>query len=151
MGLFGRKPKAGTPPPQHDSIVSVAGDDTEMENAIVSAKQSFRQFLDVFMNPQPGQSVFQVKAAFIDGDQLEHVWLADLDFKASPPKGTVANEPALLSLRFMQRVQFEPPQITDWMYVQDGKLVGGYTIRLLRDRMAPDERSAFDAAAPFGF
>jgi uncharacterized protein YegJ (DUF2314 family) len=150
-GLFGRKPRAGTSSPQDDPVVAVADDDIEMEAAITATKQSLRQFLEAFMSPQPGQSVFQVKAAFIDADQLEHIWLADPDFKGSPLKGTVADEPVLPSLRFMQRVEFEAPQITDWMYVQDGELVGGYTIRVLRDRMRPGERAALDAAAPFKF
>ena len=35
---------------------------------------------------------------------------------------------------------------SDWMYVDHGKLVGGYT---LRDRLSPSERPEFDRSVPF--
>ena len=141
-----------SPSSQADRIDMVASDDAEMNAAITTAKQSFGRFLDAFLDPQPGQSAFEVKAVFVEGDNAEHLWLADLDLSdAHHLKGTVANKPALLSLRFKQRVEFEPSQITDWMYVQDGKLVGGYTTRVLRDRMSPQKRAAFDAASPYRF
>jgi uncharacterized protein YegJ (DUF2314 family) len=43
----------------------------------------------------------------------------------------VANEPRIKGLSYMERVSFLPAQITDWMYMQDGKLVGGFTTRVL--------------------
>jgi uncharacterized protein YegJ (DUF2314 family) len=51
----------------------------------------------------------------------------------------------------MQRVDFEPSYISDWMYIEDGYLVGGYTTRVIRDRMTPKERTAYDAQAPYKF
>jgi len=35
------------------------------------------------------------------------------------------------------------------MYVDSGRLVGGYTIRVMRAQMSPEERAAFDAEMPF--
>jgi uncharacterized protein YegJ (DUF2314 family) len=87
----------------------------------------------------------------IEGDQLEHIWLADLDFSGERPRGVVANEPRLPSLKFMQVVEFEPAQITDWMYIEDGYLVGGYTTRVIHDRMTPEERKSHNATAPYKF
>ncbi len=46
-------------------------------------------------------------------------------FSGSKPSGVVAIEPKLPSLKFMQRVGFEPSHVSDWMYVEDGYLVGG--------------------------
>ena len=39
--------------------------------------------------------------------------------------------------------------ITDWMYVDKGILQGGYTIKLIRNRMSKEERAKFDAGFPF--
>ena len=33
----------------------------------------------------------------------------------------------------MQRVEFQPSYISDWMYIENGYLVGGYTTRVIRD------------------
>ena len=51
----------------------------------------------------------------------------------------------------MQWVSFDPDDITDWMYIEDGRLIGGYTTRLLRERMSPEERKQLDASAPYKF
>ena len=48
-------------------------------------------------------------------------------------------------------IEFTYPQITDWMYVEDGRLVGGYTMRAIRDRLSSDARAKFDAGSPFAF
>ena len=48
-----------------------------------------------------------------------------------------------------QKVTVEPSKISDWMFVQNGRLVGGYTLRVLRDAMSPSERKEFDKNVPF--
>jgi uncharacterized protein YegJ (DUF2314 family) len=57
----------------------------------------------------------------------------------------------MLSLRFKQPVKFDPSRITDWMFIDHGRLVGGYTTRLIRQRMSPEERDAFDATVEYSF
>lgn len=92
-----------------------------------------------------------MKVAFTENDDVEHIWLADLDFAGSRPSGVVANEPRIKSLKFMQVTEFSVQQVTDWMYVDHGVLVGGYTTRLLRKRIPLEERKAYDARAPYKF
>ena len=45
--------------------------------------------------------------------------------------------------------EVEPSKISDWMFVDEGKLVGGYTLRVLRDSMSPAERAEFDKSVDF--
>lgn len=134
-----------------DEVVGFASDDVEMEAAICAAKASIGQFFEAYFNPSRTQTSFLVKAVFDDGESMEHIWIADLDFSGERVRGVVANEPHLPTLKFMQPVEFDPPQITDWMYVDDGYLVGGYTTQVIRNRMTPDERREHDASAPFKF
>jgi len=114
-----------------DQIVRVDGEDEEMLAAINAARQSLRQFLLAFFAPKPNQKSFLVKVAFSDQDVTEHVWLADLEFMSTPPTGIVANEPGIQSINYMERVPFSAADITDWMYYEDGCLVGGFTTRVL--------------------
>jgi uncharacterized protein YegJ (DUF2314 family) len=122
-----------------------------MEAAIMAAKQSFGNFLKAFVHRAKNQRSFLIKACFIEGNQNEHIWLADLKLSSKLIRGVVANEPMSPGMKFMQEVEFTPPQITDWMYVEDGYLVGGYTTKLIRQRMTPEGRRAFDARAPYKF
>jgi uncharacterized protein YegJ (DUF2314 family) len=97
------------------------------------------------------QKSFLVKVVFDEGEQREHIWVADLGLAGDKLRGVIANEPNLPSLKFMEKVEFEPRYISDWMYIEDGYLVGGYTTRVIRDRMTPEERAAHDAQAPYKF
>ena len=122
-----------------------------MDAAILEAKDTIRQFFEAFFEPTKQQKSFLLKVVFDDAGQREHIWLADLDFGGERPSGVVANEPTTPNVKFMQRIEFEPSYISDWMYVDNGVLVGGYTTRVIRERMTPEERKEYDARAPYKF
>ncbi len=122
-----------------------------MEEAIVRAKSTLKIFFDAFCNPTAEQTGFLLKVYFEDDQCSEHIWLADLEFTGPLPSGVIANEPSLSGLSFMQRIAFDPSQISDWMFVDSGRLVGGFTTRVIRDRMTPEERAELDAASPYKF
>jgi uncharacterized protein YegJ (DUF2314 family) len=132
-----------------DSVISVRADDQEMAAAINAARQSVGRFVEAFTNPKKGQRSFLVKIAFSKANRVEHLWLADLDFHGKTPTGVIADNPIRPDLKFMQRVDIDLSQLSDWMYVEDGKLVGGYTTRLLRKRMNPSERREMDATCGY--
>lgn len=115
----------------------VDGSDHEMNAAIREAQDSLGIFFTALANPQPNQKSFLLKARYIEGDRTEHIWLADLDLTTMPGTGTVANATDFPSLAYMQRASFKPDQITDWMYFEDDKLVGGFTTQLLIRRSKP--------------
>jgi uncharacterized protein YegJ (DUF2314 family) len=125
--------------------------DRRMNFAIEEGRRSLRSFFDAFVKPTPNQKAFLLKAEFTEGDTTEHIWLADIDASTMPMTGTIGNEPLIKSLSFMQRVEFRPEQISDWMYVEDGYLVGGFTIQVIRAGLSSEERAAYDAKAPYKF
>ena len=60
--------------------------------------------------------------------------------------GIVGNLPEKLkSVKLDDTVEIERKDITDWMYIINSKLYGGYTVRLLRNRMTESERQKFDS------
>jgi uncharacterized protein YegJ (DUF2314 family) len=133
------------------SIESFSPEDAQMAAAIRNAKDTFGQFLSAFFEPTENQNAFLVKVAFDAGDRVEHIWVADLDFAGQRVRGVLANEPRTPSLKFMQSVEFDPAQITDWMYIEDGYLIGGFTTGVIRDRMSQQEKQVHDANAPYKF
>jgi uncharacterized protein YegJ (DUF2314 family) len=132
-----------------DQTVMFSADDPAMNAAIQQAKATFGQFLQIFFKRSPNQTAFLIKAFFVSNGQSEHIWVADLVFTGDSSHGVLANEPTLPGMKFKQEVKFHPSQITDWMDIEDGYLVGGYTTRLIRDRLSPDERKTLDAHSPF--
>jgi uncharacterized protein YegJ (DUF2314 family) len=116
-----------------DEIVGIPADDEEMLEAI-NARRSIKDFLGAFMSSKPNQKSFLLKVAFEDQVEVEHIWLADLELHSTPPTGVVANEQYLHGLK---RVPFDPAGITDWKYLEDGALVGGFTTKVLKRRDRP--------------
>ena len=136
----------GTP-----GVVSYHEDDARMRFAIEEAQQSLRVFFDALVSPNPNQTGFLLKVHFEEDGESEHVWMADIDPSVMPLVGTVANETSLSRVEFMSRVSFGPEQITDWMYIEDGYLVGGYTTQVIRSAMTPEARAGHDRHAPYKF
>ncbi len=134
-----------------DKTLPFSSEDAQMESAILEAKSSIGQFFAAFTKPTSRQKSFLLKVVFDEGEQREHIWVADLGLAGDKLRGVIANEPNLPSLKFMQKVEFEPRYISDWMYIEDGHLVGGYTTRVIRDRMTPEARAEHDASAPYKF
>jgi uncharacterized protein YegJ (DUF2314 family) len=134
-----------------DTIVSFSSEDERMEFAVDEARRTLRTFFEAYTSPKSNQTAFLLKAMFESGSNTEHIWLADINASVMPLEGTIANETDFPGLSFMQRVTFEPMQITDWMYIEDGYLVGGYTTRVIRAGLTQAERVEYDANAPYRF
>ena len=136
--------------PPVDKVTYVADDDPQMNAAMEKARTSVNKFVAALRSPKPGQSGFAVKMAFVDSNGTEHMWLSPVSYDGKSFHGTVNNEPEKVkSVKIGQKVSVEPSKISDWMYVENRKLVGGYTLRVLRDKMSPAERVDFDKSVPF--
>lgn len=133
-------------------VVSVQNEDAEMGAAIVKAQSTLDQFITALAAPRPNQTFFLIKAKFTAGDAVEHIWVADLVFDGRIFRGVLANDPeSIPGLSYKQPVEIQRTDVSDWMYVEDGLLVGGYTSRVLRSRMTPDEKREQDARNPYRY
>jgi len=129
------------------NVETVASDDLEMNAAIQQAQGSLDVFIAALASPAPGQTYFSIKARFPygSGDAAEHMWLDDVAFDGERFEATLANEPIYVSdLHIGDRVTIERERISDWMIVDNGRLLGGFTIYVLRSRLSEDERRQFD-------
>jgi uncharacterized protein YegJ (DUF2314 family) len=133
-----------------DKVTLIEDDDPRMSAAIDKARDTVKTFITALKAPKAGQKAFSVKMAFSDGDQVEHMWLSPVTFDGKVFQGTVNNDPQMVSnVKIGQKVTVEPGDISDWMYVENRKLVGGYTFRVMRDAMSAKERKEFDRSVPF--
>lgn len=144
---------------------SPAGD-AEMDQAALKARQTFRFFWREMAWERrrivPGLELAAVKASFSDppdiraqnpdGFEVEHMWLMEVDFDGRQLHGTLINAPhSLKSFNEGDRITIAGKQICDWMYVIAGNVYGGFTVDLLRSRMAKGERKQHDQAWGFDF
>jgi uncharacterized protein YegJ (DUF2314 family) len=131
-------------------VTYVDENDPEMKAAIDKARESLPDFIQALKSPKPTQSMFSIKAPFSDGEDSEHIWLTPVSYDGEKFHGTISNRPdKLTNVRLGTKVTLEPKQLSDWMYLEGKRLVGGYTIRVLRKKMSDQERMEFDRVAPF--
>jgi uncharacterized protein YegJ (DUF2314 family) len=135
-----------------DSIVSVPDDDPDMVGAMQKAKETLPDFVEILQTPNTGERFLLLKARFVDGVDIEHMWVADLVEDGDGFRGVVADEPKVVkTVTFKQPVKITRDQITDWMVIQDGKVKGALTTRVLLTKMTPKQKKAFLRSMPFAF
>ena len=133
-----------------DRVVNVSRNDASMNAAMETARKTVGKFTAALANPKSTHSGFAVKMPISDGSETEHFWLSNVTFDGKLFHGNINNEPETVkTVKLGQAMTLTQTQMSDWMYLENGKLVGGYTIRVLRDVMTPAERAEFDKTMPF--
>lgn len=136
-----------------DGVIKVGPEDAEMSAAIAHAVETKEAFLQALAAPKPNQRDFSVKRPYATGGgdtEREHIWISSLSYDGKLLHGTINDDPVNIPhLKLGDAASFSPSELTDWMYLEDGKVVGGYTIRVLRKRMSAEERAEMDKHLDF--
>jgi uncharacterized protein YegJ (DUF2314 family) len=131
-----------------ETVISVSDEDAAMNAIIEEARQTVSQFLAALKSPQPNQTGFSVKFPF-DTDpgsetKVEHIWLADIVEKDGKYMAVVNNDPFYIKkLKLGDKVPVDMTKVSDWMYIEDGYLVGGKSLLYFYDRMNAAEKKQF--------
>lgn len=138
--------KGNTEPEYFD----VPHDHAAMHRAVTEARKTVGEFISALQHPASGQQDFEVKKPFVQGDQVEHIWLSNVRFVGNRFQGQVDNQPRKIrGVKLGQLVSVNPNEISDWLYVENGKLVGGYTVRVHYNELSPEQKQKFDREADF--
>jgi len=118
-------------------------DEKKMAQAIEDARSTFNDFLTRFRKPEPGDEDFNVKVRIEDRNGVEHFWVGDLKLDAEPYSGKIGDEPGIVKkVKFGQNYSFTRNEVSDWMYMSNGKMQGNYTLRVELESMPPKEAQA---------
>ena len=86
----------------------------------------------------------------MQGDKVEHSWLRDGTYDGKACHGIVDTAPTeIQNVKLDSKANAAPGEISDWMYLENGRLVGGYTVRTLCRQMTPAKKREFEKAAGF--
>ena len=153
--LFGKKKQAKSSAAEikhvterdgEPDIMHVASEDDRMNWAIEKANLTLDYFKTSLRNPRQDQQYLSIKAHLVDGENSEHIWLTDPTFdEQGNIFGKLGNNPIYVKhLKLGQQIGVDANQISDWMIIENGRLIGGYTIRAIRDGMQGKKRDDFD-------
>ena len=136
--------------PGESNMYDIADDDVQMDRATRHARKTVGQFIAALQHPAPGETGFAVKKLFVKDGKAEHIWLADVQFSGNRFHGFVDNRPVnIAGLKVGTRVSVNPDEISDWLFIRNGQLVGGYTVRVLMSELSPAEKEDFLKNAKF--
>jgi uncharacterized protein YegJ (DUF2314 family) len=129
-------------------IVHIDKDDPAMVQAIATARATMPDFIHALQTPAAGRRDFAIKALF--PDLQEHMWVSDPRYSDGVFTGALGNIPASsTTLRLGDEVRVPEDCVSDWKYVQNDVLAGGYSLRLIRNRMNDKAREDLDSRLDF--
>lgn len=118
--------------------------DVEMEAAFQQARNTLDSFIQRIETDRPHRTLVAVKVRFVLPDGLtQDLWVDQIRYQNGSFHGTMGDDIPLLKLNVDDKVIIKRNDIVDWMLVEDGKLIGGYTIRLAFQRMTPEQKERF--------
>lgn len=87
------------------------------------------------------------KPWFGSAPEVEHMWVSGVVFDAKSVGGVLQNKAKWVRGRKAGSDCFEPIEaFSDWMYVMNGRVYGGFSIDVMRQGMSAEERAQHDAA-----
>ena len=119
-------------------------DEKEMDAAIARARSEVDSFI-AELSKRNG-SDFAVKVPIQDKDDTEHFWLTDIVYRNGKFEGVIANDPGIVTnVKSGQKWTVKKSEISDWMFMREGKMYGNYTIRPLLKTMPEEEAAKYRA------
>ena len=129
-----------------ESTSAVEQNDSEIFRITHEARAGLPIFFRHMARPENGESDFSIKYPFKtdpgSGIGTEQIWLTGIRFRNGKYYGTLANSP--MYIRRMKKgdtVEFLVDEITDWMYIREGKITGGLSIKYLLEQIPENRRS----------
>ena len=133
---------SGCVKPTPDTLVKSGYDEQEMNAAIAKARSEVDSFIGELTNPTGTDHA--VKVPIEDAGETEHFWLVDVSFANGEFKGTINNDPGMVgSVKIGQSWTAKMAEISDWMFMRNGKMYGNYTMRPLLKAMPEDEAAKY--------
>lgn len=148
--LFGKKEQVANVRKRKDQpdVMDIKTEDDGMNWAMEKARLTLHYFEKCLQSPKAGQVYFSVKVKIVDAGRVEHIWLTEPSFDDEGNLfGLVGNEPIdVKTVSLNQKIGIERKLVSDWMIMENGRLIGGYTIRVLRDKLTGQALANFDKA-----
>jgi uncharacterized protein YegJ (DUF2314 family) len=118
--------------------------DSELQAAFQHAQDTLDSFIQRIETTHPNRTLVAVKVRFLlpDGSSQD-LWVDQITYEDGLFRGVMGDDIPALKLSMDDKIKIESKDIVDWMIVEDGKLVGGYTIRLAFQRMTASQKKRF--------
>ena len=129
-------------------VIDLSSGNAEMNAAIAKGRATLPTFWASYDAPKSSETGHSLKVRFPNPrNNGEHIWMAEVRKLADGLySGRFANAPVHLPGKHVgDLVSFRDADISDWMFMRNGKIVGGETIRPMFKSMPKAEAAALRA------
>jgi uncharacterized protein YegJ (DUF2314 family) len=127
-----------------DQIFMIKAGDPSMNAARQKARVTLPEFLKVAQSPRCSQRNFAVKVGIEENSQTEYFWIAPFKLNGDMIIGNINNTPRLVkNVQNKQQITFHINDVSDWMYVENGKMKGNYSACVLLKNEPKEQADAF--------
>jgi uncharacterized protein YegJ (DUF2314 family) len=121
-----------------------------MNAAIAEAVKTYPGFVRLLSAPDSSVTHLSVKMFFAYDGGNEHMWVNELHFKDGKLFGVLDSDPMYVDhLKTGDTLLVNKDSVSDWLYVKNGKMVGGYTVIVTYNSLDSAEKKEFKASVPF--
>ena len=121
-----------------------------MNAATAQANKTWPLFEQNIFAGEPGTKHFSVKMIFKNPGDEEHLWLVNLHKKEGHLYGALSEPPyKITNMKVGDTFIIKKDRISDWLYSENGKMIGGYTIRVIYNNMNAEEKKEYQASLPY--
>ncbi len=128
---------------KRDEAFLVRKEDAEIAAARQKARATLPEFFATMRNAKPSMKTFSVKVAVRDDHGVEYFWIKSFAPKGDRFTGTIDNTPRVVrSVAQGQTIEFAESEITDWMFMDNGRMKGNFSACALLAREPKDQQDA---------
>lgn len=123
------------------NVTRIARGDPAMAKAHEKSQKDLDSFLEKLRNPPPGTDNYNIKLGFTDmakgvalttddtASNVEYMWVSEIKASGDHFTAVLGDTPEYIhNIKSGDRVEFEKSDIFDWMYIDNGKIKGNYTV-----------------------
>jgi len=116
-------------------VVNSADDDPQIKAAVQEARTTWNQFTKAFESRAQNTESFNVKFPFKSKDKTEFMWIEVTSINENMVTGKLGNDPVWAKdLKLGDEVKMKVSELADWMYLKDGEMVGGFSVKVLLEQ-----------------
>ncbi len=115
-----------------------------MKMAAHKAQVSLDEFDERLAHPPSGQTRIGLRGIFESQGETEYLWLRNVTIMPGGYRGMITTPPTLPGFALDQEVVLPRDAVADWYAVENGYLIAGYSLRLMRSRLSPEARARAD-------
>lgn len=125
--------------------VIAAADAEAMAAAIAKARETWPEALAHLQ--KGGELSAKFPFARVTKGGVEHIWVTVQSVDGDVVRGVLANEPMDLGdMKLGSKVECKLAELSDWLFLRDGKMVGGYTVKVLDEQAARSRKERAEKA-----